>query len=221
MRGTIRQELVLNFDPFFRQIVEETEILKKLELEVPEIAQIVYFRQHKLFEIYEQVKALLERFVAIKARVPNDLALLIRPMVKKVEKSFLPGTSSINWTSSKCEEYFEFIKIHLNELEEITLKINDIISVRINQFLNDVAHTLMVDFPDERPMYFPEFMERIKNYGRVVAKDLEYKSRACEAAVIELINTLLNAGEFDIPDELLYCWLNEGLFEVSFRKNNH
>ena len=40
MKPTIRQELVLNFDPFFRQIIEETEVLRKLELEVPEIAQV-------------------------------------------------------------------------------------------------------------------------------------------------------------------------------------
>jgi dynein heavy chain len=211
LRGNIRQELVLNFDPFFRQVIDETEIIRKMELEVPDVAQIVYFKQDKLFATYEQIKGLLDRFLMVKSKIPNDLMVLIRPLVKKVEKSFMPGISSINWTSFKCDEYFQFISAHLDELEIMVEKVDDIVTIRINQCLFDISHTMMIDFPEDRPMPIHEYMDKIRHYGAVVSKDLEYKSRACESAVIELINTLLATCDLNVPDEILFGWMNPAI----------
>ena len=211
LRGTIRQELVLNYDPFFRQLVEETEIIRKMDLEIPDVAQIVYFRQAKLVQTYEQIKALLERFVACKQRIPPDLMVLIRTMVKKVEKAFMPGVSTINWTSLKTVEYFDFIDSHLKELEAIVHKVNEIVSLRINQILYDIAHTMMTDLPDNVPMPTLEYLEKIRTYGAIVSKNLEYKSRACESAVIELINLLLANCDLNVADELLFSWMNPNI----------
>jgi len=104
LRGTIRQEMVLNFDPFFRQIVDETEIIRKLDLEIPDVAQIVYYRQDRIFATYEKMKGLLDKFIYVKSRIPTDLSVLIRALLKRVEKSFMPGVTNINWTSFKCDE---------------------------------------------------------------------------------------------------------------------
>lgn len=104
LRGNIRQEMVINFDPFFRQIIDETEIIQKLDLEIPDIARIVYYRQEKIFGTYERMKSLLDRFHEVKSKIPNDLMVLIRALVKKVERSFMPGVTSINWTSFKADD---------------------------------------------------------------------------------------------------------------------
>jgi len=207
LRGTVRQELVLNFDPFFRQIIEETEIIRKLDLEVPDIALIVYYKQDQIFERYERIKGLLERFLLNKFRVPNDLSVLMRPLMKKVEKSFMPGVTNINWTSLKAPEYFDFIELHQKELEETITRTVEIISIRINQCLFDISHTMMIDLPEERPMNWPEYMDRIRRYGVVVAKELEYKSRLCEQAVVDLINMLLSTCDMPTPSESPTMWL--------------
>jgi hypothetical protein len=207
LRGSVRQELVLNFDPFFRQIIEETEIIRKLDLEVPDIALIVYYKQDKIFERYERIKGLLERFLIIKFRVPTDLAVLMRPILKKVEKSFMPGVTNINWTSLKANEYFDFIELHQKELEEAITRALEVINIRINQCLYDISHTMMIDFPDDRPMSTTEYMDRIKRYGIIVSKELEYKSRLCETAVVDLINMLLATCDMPTPPETPTLWL--------------
>ena len=158
------------------------------------------------------MKFLLDKFNLMRQKVPNDLILLIRPLLKNVKKAFMPGVYTINWTSFKCEEYFKFIQENLNKFETMTLKINDIASIQLPQFLNDISHTLMCDLPED-PMTVTEFMEKIKLYAAIVSKDLEYKSRACESAVIQLINTLLTATHSEIPSDLVYSWLNDSLFE--------
>ncbi|CAG7714181.1 unnamed protein product [Allacma fusca] len=213
LRGTIRQELVLNYDPFFKQLIEETEIIRKMDLEIPDVAQIVYFRQAKLMQTYEEIKTLLERFLMTKTKIPPDLMVLVRTMVKKVEKAFMPGVSTINWTSLKTGEYFEYIDSHLKELEAIVAKINEIISLRINQILYDISHTMMTDIPESTPMPVLEYLDKIRKYGAIVSKDLEYKSRACESAVIELINMLLANCDLNVPDELLFSWMNPNILQ--------
>lgn len=208
LRGTVRQELVLNFDPFFRQIIDETEIIRKLGLDVPDIAQVVYYKQEKIFEIYERIKGLLERFLTTKQKVPQDLSVLMRPLLKKVEKSFMPGVTNINWTSLKADEYFDYIEMYQKDLEDTVKKTQEIINLRINQFFYEISHTLMIDFPEDRAMTVNEYMDIIKHYGVVVAKDLEYKSRMCEEAVTELINMLLRTAEMPTPVETPKIWLN-------------
>lgn len=207
LRGSMRQELVLNFDPFFRQIIEETEIIRKMELEVPDIAQVVYCKRDKLYATYERIKGLLERFLKMKTQIPQDLSVLMRPIVKKVEKAFMPGVTNINWTSFKTEEYFNYIEAHQNELEEVIRKVHEIITLRINQVLYDISHTMLIDIPDERPITPEEFMEGIHRYGAIVAQDLEYKSRVCEHAVGELIYRLLASCEIPVPEDPHYTWL--------------
>ncbi|ODM96104.1 Dynein heavy chain 5, axonemal [Orchesella cincta] len=208
LRGNMRQELVLNFDPFFRQIIEETEILRKMELEIPDIAQVVYYKKEKLYATYERIKGLLERFLGMKSKIPQDLALLMRPIMKKVEKAFMPGVTNINWTSFKTEEYFNYIEAHQNELEDVIRKLQEIITIRINQVLYDISHTMLIDIPDDRAMPQEEFLDKIHRYGGLVSQDLEYKSRICEHAVVELIHALLTSCELPMPDDPYNAWLS-------------
>ena len=217
LRGNLRQEIVLNFDPFFRQIFEETEIIRKLGMEVPEIAQIVYMRQSRLLQTYEVMKSLLERFLSSKASIPPDLQVLMRPLVKKVEKAFMPGAHNLNWASSKIQDYFQYVENYLVELELLVAKVQEILRLRVNQILYDICHTWMLDIPDT-PMEPMVLLEKVRSYCKIVAKDLEYKSRACESAVIELINFLLSNSGLDVPEELLLAWMNPfalGLDKVS------
>lgn len=207
LRGSMRQELVLNFDPFFRQIIEETEIIRKMELEVPDIAQVVYFKKDKLYATYERIKGLLERFLKIKTQIPQDLSVLMRPIVKKVEKAFMPGVTNINWTSFKTDEYFNYIEAHQNDLEETIRKVQEIITLRINQVLYDISHTMLLDIPEDHPIIPEEFMERIHRYGGLVAQELEYKSRVCEHAVGELVTSLLASCDLPVPDDPYFTWL--------------
>jgi len=39
--------------------------------------------------------------------------------------------------------YFEFIDNHLKELETIVLKVNEMVTLRINQFLYDISYTIV------------------------------------------------------------------------------
>jgi hypothetical protein len=207
LRGTARQELVLNFDPFFRQIIDETEIIRKMGLDIPDIAQIVYYKQEMILHSYERIKGLLERFLITKQKIPQDLSVLLRPLLKKVEKSFMPGVTNICWASLRKEEYFDYIEVHQKDLEDTIKKTQEVYNLRINQFFYDISHTLLIDFPEERPMNVNEFMDIIKKYGVVVAKELEYKSRLCETAVTELINMLLRKAEMPSPVEQPHIWL--------------
>jgi len=208
LRGNIRQELVLNFDPFFKQVIEETDILRKMGLEIPEIAQVVYEKQEKLLTVYENMKFLLDRFLKLKVRVPQELVGLLRPVMKKVEKAFMPGSNSVTWTSTKLDSYFEFIEKHLNEFEQLLQDAKNLSIVRISQYLYDVSHAMLVDFPEDRPMTLDEFMDRIRTYGQVVSKELEYRSRLIETAVIELINMMLTTAEFHFEEDFVLNWLH-------------
>lgn len=62
-----------------------------------------------------------------------------------------------------------------------------------------------------------EYMDIIKHYGVVVAKELEYKSRMCEQAVVELINMLLRTCDMPTPVDQPTLWLNAHASLPNFR----
>lgn len=126
MKHPKTKKYLVNFDPYISECIREAEYMYKLGLEVPDVAQILVFCKDKILHSYEVLKALLERNNSIRGNIPKMFIPLMRYQLLKIENSFLPGFSSITWTSMKIPEFCD----EINEiLDYVDMFVKEVIIV--------------------------------------------------------------------------------------------
>lgn len=86
-------------------------------LEVPDVGQILVFCKDKILNAYEVVRQLIERNNEIRKGIPTLFIPLMRVQLIKMENAFMPGLSSITWTSMKIPQFCEDVTNVLNYIE--------------------------------------------------------------------------------------------------------
>lgn len=193
---------------------------------VPDVGQVLVFCKEKLVKSYEVVKALIERNDAIRVNIPTLFLPMMRPQLIKMENAFMPGFSTITWTSMKIAEFCEDVTNVLNYIEMFVKEVRDMKEARIDEVLDTLSTTTLVYLPPDAilPSEFLSLNEdhRIKigmklylcNYADVIwvtlisAKEIELKSSTIENCVIELINKFLSVIDQPELQENKYNWLD-------------
>nr|CAD7194915.1 unnamed protein product [Timema douglasi] len=198
----------VNFDPYIVEVIRETEYMWKLDLKVPDVAQIVAFSKKKIIFAFEQIKKLVAENDSIRSDIITIFVSMIRSQLFKMEKAFQPGLSVITWTSLKIPHFCENISSILHEVGTFVKEVNDLKAARIDEVLEEMSAMLLVWLPDEDAVSPPNFLAKNIALRQEIAGELESKSSTVEKAVIELINCFVSTIDCpEIQDEM-FNWLD-------------
>lgn len=75
------------------------------------------FCKDKILNSYEVVATLIARNDEIRQNIPKIFIPLMRSQLIKMENAFMPGFSSITWTSMKIPEFCEEVTTILDYIE--------------------------------------------------------------------------------------------------------
>ncbi|XP_022920277.2 dynein axonemal heavy chain 8 [Onthophagus taurus] len=201
------KRFVVNFDGYIVECIREAEYMYKLGLAVPDVGQILVFCKDKILNSFELVKSLVSRNDMIRQTIPKIFLPLMRSQMIKMENVFMPGFSTITWTSMKIPEFCENITDCLDEIEMFVKEVTDMKEARIDEVLDGLAKVCFVYLPDE-PVMPAELLELNKNYRKKITKEIELKSSTVEQAVVDLINKFMDTViQQDLQSEK-YNWMD-------------
>ncbi|EDS37982.1 ciliary dynein heavy chain 5 [Culex quinquefasciatus] len=192
--------LQVNFHPFLRQTIKETENMLKWQLAAPDFAVLLVLQKDNLYNAYERVKDLLMRNNRVRLDIPTIFLPLMRTMLIKLEDAFLPGLTTITWMSLNLKDYLNQVEKVIINIEYFVKEVNDIREARIEDVLYSFANTDLLALPGEAVT--PEaFTDMNIKYRQTIEKFLQKKSQAMEKATIELINKFVENIEVAETDE--------------------
>lgn len=90
--------------------------------------------------------------------VPPVVYLMMKLHIHKLDEAFIPGMVTLTWTSMKIPEYMTEVRETLLDFQLLIKKIMDILEVRIETILNDMANTSLCAIPDDDPITINEFL---------------------------------------------------------------
>lgn len=69
------------------------------------------------------------------------------PTLEDFEFKLRPGLVTLTWTSINIDGYLNTLKNCLGELESLIINVNDIIENRIENNIDNISKTVLVDLP--------------------------------------------------------------------------
>lgn len=118
-------------------------------LAVPDVGQVLVFCKEKLLNSYEIVKALIDRNDIIRSNIPTLFLPMMRPQLIKMENAFMPGFSTITWTSMKIPKFCEEVAAVLDYIEMFVKEVKDMKEARIDEVLENLSNTCFVYLPPD------------------------------------------------------------------------
>ncbi|KFB36573.1 AGAP007675-PA-like protein [Anopheles sinensis] len=189
--------LEVNFHPWIRQLIKETEVVLKLGLAAPDFTVVLVQGKTKLYQRYERVKHLLKQSETLRFAIPSTFLPLMRTMLRKLDEVFFPGLSVITWQSLNIDHYLDDVEGTLVKTEQFFKEVYDIWQARIEDVLVSFECTDLLTLPDD-PVGPTEFYDANIRYRQSVQMHLAKKSKAMEASVVELINKF--AASIEVSD---------------------
>ncbi|CAH1796663.1 unnamed protein product [Owenia fusiformis] len=191
------KQLLVNFDPLIMQVIREAECMRKLDMEVPEVANILSHSQDKLKANRNTLTMLLEENDKIRSKIPPMFRPLMKCCIEAVDTALRPGLISLTWTSLNLDQFFQSIRSALRELDLLIKQVNDIKETRIEDNLTYISETMLCDLPEKAPWTVDEFLNMTQKHCKDAANELDARSHKIEEAVDELINIFLEKGGFN------------------------
>uniref|UniRef100_A0AAG5D7L6 AAA+ ATPase domain-containing protein n=1 Tax=Anopheles atroparvus TaxID=41427 RepID=A0AAG5D7L6_ANOAO len=196
-KRTEDNRLEINFHPWIRQLIRETEVVLKLGLSAPDFTIVLVQGKAKLYHSYERVKHLLRQSESLRLAIPPTFLPLMRTMLRKLDEVFLPGLCVITWQSLNIDRYLDEVERTLVGTEHFFKEIHDIWQARVEDTLTLFESTDLLTLPQD-PVDPAEFYDANIRYRQAVQKQLAKKSEAMEGAVVELINKFVT--RIDVPE---------------------
>ncbi|KAF5281562.1 hypothetical protein FQA39_LY05097 [Lamprigera yunnana] len=218
------RKLTVNFDPYIVEAMRETEYMYRLDLKVPDVAQILVFCKDKILHSWEVVKQLVKSNDQIRKNILKLFIPLLRTELFKMQIAFMPGLSTITWTSIKIPEFCKKVTHILTLTGTFIKEVTDMKEARIDEVLDGIASINLLNLPDT-PLLPDELLECFFNFrkhkstfGRffngfikillVLVKDLQLKIYTVEKATIALINKFLDRMDNPAIQSKKYDWLD-------------
>ncbi|XP_052892579.1 dynein axonemal heavy chain 8 [Anopheles moucheti] len=189
--------LELNFHPWIKQVIRETEVVLKLGMSAPDYVIVLVQNKRQIDHRFERAKHLLKQNNELRLAIPPIFLPLMRTMLVKLDKVFLPGLCVITWESLNIDKYMDDVESTLVETEQFYKEVHDIWQARIEDTLNSFENTSLLTLSVD-PVDPDEFYDKNIRYRQSVQVHLESKSQAMEGAVIELINKFVR--KIEVPD---------------------
>jgi dynein heavy chain len=190
-------KLYVNFDPEIFQLLREARCLVKLDIAIPESAKLVLLQEDTFKSYYNDLKFMLSEYERITARVIPVTKKLLAPYLQTLDLKLRPGLVSLTWTSLNIDQYKASIYAGLKKLEEIVIKINDIVDNRIQKNLKLISRTILVSLPNERAVTLEEFVGMQESSVKAFTFQLSMRNLEVENAVGDLISTISSSSNID------------------------
>lgn len=123
------KKYIVNYDPFITESIRETENMFRLNLPVPDTAQVIYFCKDKISSAYEKISTLVKQNNVARMTINRLFLPLMKPTMLILENAFMPGMSVITWTSSKIPDYFDNIEKALDIFKRFIKEVSSLVSV--------------------------------------------------------------------------------------------
>ncbi|CAG9764101.1 unnamed protein product [Ceutorhynchus assimilis] len=176
-------------------------------IQLPDVGQVLVFCKEKLLKSREVVKALIERNDKIRSTIPPLFLPMMRVQLLKMENAFMPGFSTITWTSTKIPEFCREVTAVLDYIEMFVKEVRDMKEARIDEVLEAIAMMSLVYLPNV-PIIPAEFLRENIKHREDIVTELQLKSDAIEKCVKDLINKFLSVIEQPNLQENKYNWLD-------------
>lgn len=98
---------------------------------------------------FEIVKALVERNDLIRMNIPTLFLPMMRPQLIKMENVFMPGFSTITWTSMKIPQFCEDVTNVLDYIEMFVKEVKDMKDARVDEVLDALSITYLGYLPPD------------------------------------------------------------------------
>ncbi|KAJ8610701.1 hypothetical protein CTAYLR_005659 [Chrysophaeum taylorii] len=188
----IRHEgkLYVNFDPQVLQLIRESKCLTRMGVEIPDDARMVLAQEEHFKRDYNELRYLLQEYDRICSRIQRVTEKVLEPHLRTLDCKLRPGMITLTWTSMNIDAYKVQVRSALRQLEDLIVKINDLVENRIEKNLKIIARTMLVDLPEDKSVTLDDFvsMQECAVHGRtqiLVAKNVEVET-AVEDLVIML-----------------------------------
>ncbi|XP_046493196.1 dynein axonemal heavy chain 8 [Neodiprion pinetum] len=197
----------LNFDPYIKEVIQESEHMSNFGLSVPDFIQIITFCKEKLFSFHETVKKMVELNNALRRSVPILFLNMIKPSFVKLETAFQPCLSVVTWASLKVPQVCADIKNVITQVETVIKEIKDMKEARIDEVFESISETKLIQLYN-----FPTSPEKFSSdnlaFRNMMAVELEIKSAAAEKVVITIINKFMAMITDPSIDNVKYDWMD-------------
>ncbi|VDP74906.1 unnamed protein product [Echinostoma caproni] len=105
------------------------------------------------------LKELIAEIEESEAEIPTLLIPLFKTFTDRVQHALSPGLSILTWSTTSVEEYMTKVRDELDALRLITKRASDILQCRIDEVLDEMAHTSLCDLPENGQVTLAAFLK--------------------------------------------------------------
>jgi dynein heavy chain len=190
VRHPVSKKLFVNFDAQVLQLIREAKCLARIGVDIPEAARMVLAQEEHFKAYYNELKYALAEYDRVCGLIQPTTAAALAPHLLSLECNLRPGMVTLTWTSMNVETYKTQVHAALSQLEDLILKINDLVAYRVEKNLKIIARTMLVDLPTHRSVTLDEFVSMQEHAVRDRTTALVAKNLEVETAVEDLITML-------------------------------
>lgn len=183
-------KLFVNFDPKITEIIQETKYLLKMGLQVPNQALQFVKMESKIAANQLRLQTILADYESTCENIQAVFASLMAPKIRNVESALRHGTVLLTWSSFPLDKFFQNVDTALSELKNLVNKVQNICKIHIDDVLEDISETVLIELPEEGAFLMQDLIELNKKHCKEWAKTLDCKCSHVQMAVRDLGNVL-------------------------------
>ena len=189
------EDFILNFDQDIFQITREGRYMKKIGLEVPDVANELLIQEDRLRTYQKGLELVLIAFGDVVAMIPPmapnspPLAPYMKFFVKRIENVLRTGAALLTWDSLNVPTFIDECNEAIEKTKQLFTQINDILDCRIEKTLRKIEHYPLIVLPPE-PKRCAEFVQLTEAHVKEAAEVFVLASANAESYVMELIKLL-------------------------------
>ncbi|KAL4479549.1 hypothetical protein ABPG72_018535, partial [Tetrahymena utriculariae] len=185
------KKLYVNFDLEIMQLIREAKCLDRQGIEIPESARIILLQEEKFKTYYNELLYMIKEYQRVASLIKPICKNLLLPHIEDLELKLRPGMITLTWTSMNIETYLYYVHQGLKKLEQLVIKVNDIIENRIENNLKIVSKVVLVHLPhDIKPLSLDSFVQLQEEYINSKTDFLTSKNVEVERAVDDLLQII-------------------------------
>ena len=119
---------------------------------------MVLMQEDKFKSYYNKLSYALEQYEQVVDKVLPVVAPLLKPHLQDMERKIQPGMVTLTWTSMNIDGYLHRIHTGLYKLDDLVIKIRDLVENRIERNLKAVAKTMLVELPNDESFTLDKFV---------------------------------------------------------------
>ncbi|TPP55936.1 Dynein axonemal heavy chain 5 [Fasciola gigantica] len=184
------QKLRVNFDVEIWEMTCEARYMCALDLAIPPAAERLLVQEQMLKQRYTELKELITEIEESESEIPALLVPLLKTFTERVQHAISPGLSILTWSTTNVDHYIQKVREEVCALRLLTKRASDTLQCRIDEVLDEMAHTSLCDLPEKKQVTLQEFLKITEDSVSKATIQLASNSNSVERALNELIDLI-------------------------------